>query len=483
MKKIVSLAALLVMGAGAYAYLMSGQTDDKAVAEQVPVSVGDVTQIIPAIGTLTALRTVRVGSQVSGTVKELYADYNTVVKKGQIIAELDASLLEVQVAVQEASIASLESDIAHQKVQLDDDQKNLTRAQTQFDKGLVSQQQLETAQLRVKTRASQISSAERQKIQTEARLNQAKLNVAYCTIRSPIDGVVVNRWVDKGQIVQASMNTPQFFTIATDLTTLKILAGVDEADISHIRPHMPVTFSVGSYKDEQFTGEVEAVRLNAQNQNNVVTYPVWITAPNADLRLRPSMTATMKIIVGTANRVVRVPNQALKFRATSTMYGWFGLPTPSAGSSPRAALPIPGARANEPAANDVVGEMTPMVDRDANTIDELFPPVPKRVTANQVWVYDERQPDEEQRLRAISVRTGLSDGEFSEVVSGELKPGMQVMTGVVPPVSALAKAQSTLFGGPQRGRGGMTQADPQGPTRLAPRGGGGGGRGGGRGGG
>jgi HlyD family secretion protein len=209
--------------------------------------------------------------------------------------------------------------------------KNLERTQAQSDKGLVSPQQLETAKLQVKTRQAAINSSEKQLVQAEAQLNQAKLNVSYCTIKAPIDGVIVDRRVDVGVTVQSSMTTPQFFTIATDLTTLKLSAGVDEADIGYIRRNMEVTFTVDSYPGVNFVGSVDAVRLNATTNQNVVTYPVWITVQNPDLLLRPSMTANLKIIVDRAANVMRVPNQALRFRPTIDIYTWLGMTPPAAG--------------------------------------------------------------------------------------------------------------------------------------------------------
>src|SRR4029453_2472101 len=330
-KLLIALVLLSLAGAGTYAYFKYQKTDDKAAVQQSPISTGDIIQQVQATGTLEALRTVQVGSQVSGTVSWLGADFNSIVKEGQVIAKLDPSLLQVQVDVQEANIQRQQGDIEQQKVQLENDQKNLERTQAQSDKGLVSPQQLETAKLQVKTRQANINSAEKQLVQAQAQLNQAKLNVSYCTIKAPIDGVIVDRRVDVGVTVQSSMTTPQFFTIATDLTTLKLSAGVDEADIGYIRRNMPVTFLVDSYPGVNFVGTVDAVRLNATTNQNVVTYPVWITVQNPDLRLRPSMTANLKIIVDRATNVMRVPNQALRFRPTTDIYTWLGMPPPAAG--------------------------------------------------------------------------------------------------------------------------------------------------------
>jgi HlyD family secretion protein len=316
-------------------------------------------------------------------------------------------------------------------------------------------------------------------VQTQALLDQARLNVSYCTIKSPIDGVVVNRFVDAGQSVQASMNTPNFFMIATDLSTMKVAAGVDEADIGRIRPGMPVTFTVEAFKGQKFFGTVEAVRLNAQISNSVVTYPVWINVPNADLRLRPSMTATLQIVTQAANNVVRIPNQALRFRPTADMYRWLGMSPPAAGQSAR----IAPAEFVSNEAPDI--ESSGSGGNEPTRIDDLFEPVPRRITPGQVWVYDEEAVEPERRLRQIPVRTGIGDDQFSEMISGDLKPGVTVLTGITAPASVLAKAAGGggIFSQPGRGRGGMTPGGPIAPPVLAnPRGGGGGRAGGGGGG-
>jgi HlyD family secretion protein len=480
MKKAIALLLVASLAGAAYWYTRATGPSDVPTLQRAAISAGDITQSIKATGQLTALRTVRVGSQVSGTVKTLYVDFNSVVKKDQVLAEIDPTLLNVQVAIQEANLARQQGDIEQQKVQLANDQRNLERTQAQFDKGLSNLRQVEDARLQVKLRTSQISSAEKQKVQTQALLDQARLNVSYCTIKSPIDGVVVSRFVDAGQSVQASQNAPLFFTIATDLSVMKVAAGVDEADIGRIRPRMPVTFTVDAFKGQKFFGTVEAVRLNAQISNSVVTYPVWINVPNDDLRLRPSMTATLEIVTDAATGVVRVPNLALRFRPTTEMYQWLKLPPPPAGEGRRVAR-------TEFAADDVRDiESAGTGEGDVTKIDELFSPVPKRITPGQVWVYDEEAVEPEKRLRQIPVRTGIGDEQFSEVLSGDVKLGMTVLTAITAPASVLAKAAGGggIFSQRGRGFGGMTPAGPIAPPTLAnPRGGGGGFGGGGGGGG
>ena len=267
MKKLLVLLVLLAgAAAAAYYYFDVGKPPDRGEVSRAAVSTGPIVQSVRAVGTLQPIRQVRIGSQVSGTVKALYVDFNTVVKAGQVIAEVDPAPFDMQVAVQKANIARQETDIGRQKVQLANAEVNQTRAQQSYDKGLLSLQQLETAALQVKTFASQILSAEKMLVQAQAQLTQAELNVSYCTIRSPINGVVTARFTDVGNALQASVNTPNLFMVAYDLTSLRLQAGVDEADIGRLRPGLPVNFTVDAYRGQPFHGTVEAVRINAQIQ-------------------------------------------------------------------------------------------------------------------------------------------------------------------------------------------------------------------------
>jgi HlyD family secretion protein len=305
MKKLVVILILLAAaGGGTFYYYKYGKTVEKPQVIQATVSRGDIVEVVNATGTLEPMRRVDVGSQVSGVVQELFVDYNSIVKQGQVLAKIDPSLLQVQVEIQEANIERQKMDIENQKIQLEDLKVKLQRSQALFDKQLVNQQQLDDASLAVKNREAQIGSAQKQMVQSEAQLSQAKLNVSYTTIISPIDGVVVERRVDRGQTVQASMNAPTFFSLATDLRTLRLSAGVDEADIGRVEVGQKVMFKVDAYGGQEFEGTVDTVRLNATNNNNVVTYPVWIKVPNPELKLRPAMTAQLRVIIQTATNVV-----------------------------------------------------------------------------------------------------------------------------------------------------------------------------------
>ena len=591
MKKIVGILVLLaVAGGGAYYYYRYGQPVEKPTVNQATVSKGDIVEVVNATGTLEPMRRVDVGSQVSGVVQEIFVDYNHIVKPGQVLAKIDPSLLQVQVEIQQANIERQRMDIENQKVQLEDLKIKLQRSQALFDKQLVNQQQLDDAGLAVKNREAQISSAQKQMVQSEAQLSQAKLNVSYTTIVSPIDGVVVERRVDRGQTVQASTNAPTFFVLAADLRTLRLSAGVDEADIGRVEVGQKVMFKVDAYGGQEFEGTVDTVRLNATNTNNVVTYPVWIRVPNPELKLRPSMTATLRVIIQTASNVVRVPNTALRFRPNNDIYTALGIEPPAAGrgrslaseaandtnggNSGRAQGAGPGQTGTTPPASggaaqpgggqgreraqpggggnrqpgaggqgrqggtgfgrqSGMGNLTPEqiaqfrekfgrggggsgrgggsggrggnnqggrganagtpanatappVELDAQKIDELFAPVQRAASRASVWVYNGTKTPPE--LKQINVSLGVTDGTFSELLSGDLQVDQQVVTGVVIPITRQNQPGQSIFGGPQRGgMGGMTPGDrnnpPGGMPPSNPRGGGGGGGGGGRGGG
>lgn len=442
MKKLSLLAFALIAAGAAYVALRPAPVAASPVIVSAPVTFGAVTETVRARGTLEPLRRVNVGSQVSGIVKDIYADFNSVVTEGQVLAEIDTSLLEVQAAIQEATIERQKSDIAAQDVGLEDLRRRLDRATRLYQAGLQSQEQQEEAALAVKSREMQIASAKKQLVQAEANLAAARLNITYATIRSPIDGVVVQRRVDRGQSIRASMTTPTFFMLVTPLQLLKLTAWVDEADIGRVRPGMTVHFKVGTYGDEFFTGTVEAVRLNASRSNDVVSYPVWIHVPNEDLRLRPSMTADVFIDVSETGEVVRIPNDALRFRPSAALVTMLGATAPD--DKPKRAIDLERDRVVDPTALRQIA-----VDAEAESIDELFSPLPKADSRATVWTWD----DASRRFNAIPVRVGVSDGTVSELLDGNLNVGDELVTGVVLPAGPDPRpGPNPLIGGP-RGRG------------------------------
>jgi len=564
MKKLIAAFVLLgLAGVGVWAYLTYGVVKVEPTIMEATISRGDITEAVTATGTLEALRTVQVGSQVSGTVSEMDADYNSIVKQGQVIARIDPTLLQVQVDIQQANIEKQQTDIESQKIQLLDARRTLARTQDLLAAKLTTQQALEQAQLAVDTKVAGIASSEKALIQTQKALDQAKLNVSYCTITSPIDGVVVQRQADVGQTVQASMTAPQFFQLAQDLTTLRLTGGVDESDIGKIRPGQVVTFTVQAYP-KTFRGVVDRVRLNATNSNNVVTYQVVANVDNQNLELRPSMTATLKIIIETAPNVVKIPNNALRFKPTKDMYEALGATPPQPGQRPgmnaqaadaNGQPPAPGApqmaqNASAPgaqpgqsaqpgqgqngqgqnrqnrnggrggfgsssgatpeqmaqlqqqygrpgggngggrgggrggrgknadaAANEVKGPLVPLTDRGKDKVDDLFAALDRPTNPGSLWTWD---PTTKQ-LKAISVRTGITDGTFTELIAGDVQPNVtKVLTGIIVPVSVKPGANPLMGNQPGRGAnpGGLTPGNQGGGGRGAGGGGGGGGRGG-----
>jgi HlyD family secretion protein len=347
MKKLIGFVILLAAaGGGWWYYIKFGQTPEKATVNYASITQGDIVEAVTSTGTLEPERRFDVGSQVSGVVQHIYVDYNDIVRKGQMLAKIDPSLLQTQVEIRKAAIARQESDIASQVVQLEDQRRQRDRVRSLFEKGLQNQQQLEASELSVKTREAQIESAKKSLFQATKDLEQAELNVTYTNIIAPDDGVVVERRVDVGQTVQASMTTPQFFVLAKPLVNLRLTAQVDEAEIGRIRPGMEVRFTVEAYGQKPFTGYVDAVRLNAAVANNVVTYPVWIRVPNPQLELRPSMTASLRIIISTADDVVRVPAAAVRFRPNADIYRGLGLDPPAPGQGGRLGGPNDETRNN-----------------------------------------------------------------------------------------------------------------------------------------
>jgi HlyD family secretion protein len=326
-KLIVVLVVLAALGSGAWAYYNSRTRPDPQITT-MPVTRGDIAETVQATGTLEAVTTVDVGTQVSGVVQDLYADFNDIVRKGQLIARLDPSILQTQIESQRANVIRAEADLERLRVQLADAKQKYDRAKAMFDKELVPRTELEAAELAVKSADAQIKSSEASLNQTRASLNQAQVNLGYTRITSPIDGIVISRNVDPGQTVASSMNAPTLYVIAADLSKMQVLANIDEAEIGRMRPGQHVTFRVDAYATEQFTGTVQQVRLQPTVVQNVVVYSTVISVPNPQLKLKPGMTANVVIEVARRNNVLRVPAAALRFRPTELMFTVLNQPMP-----------------------------------------------------------------------------------------------------------------------------------------------------------
>ena len=370
------------------------------------VTRGDVVETVEATGTLQAVTTVQVGTQVSGTIQSLSADFNSQVRKGQVIARLDPSLLQAQVDQAEATVARLLADVERARVTVEDAQVKLKRANELWKAQLIPATDLETAQATARQSEASLKSAEAQVTQARGSLNQNRVNLAHSIITAPVDGVVISRNVDVGQTVAASMSAPTLFVIAKDLTRMQVNASIDEADIGRIAPGQPVTFRVDAYPEDRFTGTVSQVRLDPVVAQNVVSYVTVIDVPNKAMKLKPGMTANVTVEIARAAGVLRVPNAALRFRPQGS------------GADPGA-----GADARQNAAA-------------------------VRARRPHVWT------EENGQLRPVVVQTGISDGTTTAITGGELSEDGSVVTGLASQTTtAVQPSTSPLlpFGG--RGRG------------------------------
>ena len=316
MKKLITIVVVLIaIGAGGAAYYARRGGPEPAVTTQ-QISRGDVVDQVGATGTLQAVTTVQVGTQVSGTIDELYADFNSIVKKGQVIARLDPSILQTQVDTAKANLVNAEANLERQKAAVEDAQTKLTRARELAARSLLPQADLDAAEATAKQAAAQMRSMESQIVQARAAVNKAQVDLGHTVITAPIDGIVISRNVDRGQTVASSMQAPTLFVIAADLTKMQVNANIDESDVGRMRPGQIVHFRVDAYPTEQFVGTVEQVRLNPTTVQNVVTYSTVIDVPNPELKLKPGMTANVNIEIARKANVLRVPNAALRFRPT-----------------------------------------------------------------------------------------------------------------------------------------------------------------------
>ena len=316
MKKrlVLIIIAISAVTASVAAYYRSSGGDEEPQFLTAVATRGDVVETVEATGTLEAVTTVQVGTQVSGIIKSLHADYNSRVKKGQVVAELEPSLFQTQVDQAQATVVRLQADVERARVEVEDTQVKLRRAQQLWEQQLIAQTDLETAQAAARQAEAALKAAQAQVAQSRASLSQAQVNIGHTVIRAPIDGVVISRDVDVGQTIAASMSAPTLFVIANDLAQMRVNARIDEADIGRVHAGQAVTFKVDAYPNHTFTGIVSQVRLQPVTEQNVVSYVTIIDVPNPDLKLKPGMTANVTVEIARADDVLRVPNAALRFR-------------------------------------------------------------------------------------------------------------------------------------------------------------------------
>ena len=306
-KKVWIAIGVVAMAVIAFFLLSGGKKKETVSFETAKVENTNIQTSITATGTIEPVTSVTVGTQVSGIVSHLYVDYNSVVKKGQVIAELDRTNLISELNTAKANLASAQSSANYEL-------SNYNRYKTLYEKGLVSADEYESAHLSYVKAKEQVNTS-RESVQ------KAQTNLGYATITSPIDGVILSKSVEEGQTVAASFNTPELFVIAQDLTDMRVIADIDEADIGGVKEGQRVTFTVDAFPDDTFEGAVTQVRQEATTESNVVTYEVVISAPNADLKLKPGLTANVTIFTLEKNNVLAVPSKALRFVPNEAFLG------------------------------------------------------------------------------------------------------------------------------------------------------------------
>ena len=299
------IAIVLVFACIIAIQLLMPKEKTQIVVNTTPVTAGEITTEVTATGTVQPVDQVEVGTQVSGLVQKIYVDYNSIVKKGELLAELDKTILKESVANSQAAYNSAKSQLTYQ-------QQNYDRQKNMYEAQVISKADFEAAEYQLQTAKASLT-------QSETALRQAENNLGYTYIYSPIDGVILTKEVEEGQTVAASMSTPTLFTIAKDITKMQVEANVDEADIGNVAEGQRVSFSVDAYPELEFSGKVKQVRLGATTTSNVVTYTVIVDAENPDQKLKPGLTATITIFTKELKDIITVPAQALAFTPDATL--------------------------------------------------------------------------------------------------------------------------------------------------------------------
>ena len=384
-KKIIIGGIILIAVAAAFFLLKNKNGEVKFRTEKV--TRGDIEMAVTATGTVNPVTTVLVGTQVSGTIKEIHVDFNSLVKKGQLIARIDPALLEAQVNQARANVLSAKANLDKAGAMLVDAKRTMERNKELFSKNLIARSDLDTAETNCETAQASVSAAKAQVAQTEAALSVSETNLHYTKIISPVDGIVVSRNVDVGQTVAASFQTPTLFSIAQDLTKMQIDTSVDEADIGKMQTGQEVDVTVDAYPDITFKGKVWQIRNAPITVQNVVTYDVVIQMNNPDLKLKPGMTANVSIVVDRKKDVLKIPNAALRFKLS--------------------------------------GKSVTATDKRTEK------------KGPGVWILEKNNP------KRIPVSLGISDGSYTELVSGDIREGQELI------VESLSKENASQSSGPR----------------------------------
>jgi HlyD family secretion protein len=425
-KIIIGVVILIVIVGIVLGFTVFKRNNNNSVKyKKEAVDRGDIEALVITTGSLNPVTIVEVGSQVSGRISRLYADFNSEVKKGQVIAELDQSLFLTRVQQNKANYESAKASLEKAKVTLENMKRKYDRAQDLFKKDLISFEENENAETQYYTATADVQSSEARLEQAKSQLDSSNVDLAYTVIASPIDGIVISRDVNVGQTVAASFQAPVLFKIANDLSKMQVECSVDEADIGKIKEGQKVKFTVDAFPNDAFTGKVTQVRYSPEVIQNVVTYTTIVEVDNPEMKLRPGMTATVSVVTGEAKNALRVQNAALRFNPKLSaeemrkiyeemrqeMMARRGGAAPSGRSNAGRSSQGQEGR-SPPARNHSSGEMGP-------------PGQDSRMTqSSRVWIEDDKG-----KLRPIFIKTGVTDNTYTEIIWGNLEEGQLVITG------------------------------------------------------
>ncbi len=438
-RKIITYVVLVaILAGGVFAYYRYGR--DKSAGEPkfktAQVERGRLSSKVTATGTLSARVTVLVGSQISGRIAELFVDYNSKVKKGDILAKIDPRLLNATLQKARAQVAQAAAAVTKAKANHDQANKAFERAKNLKAQGLMGQADYDLAETAVSSTKADIAVAQAQLSSAAATASEAEVNLSFTVIKSPIDGIVLSRAIDVGQTVAASLQSPTLFTIAQDLRSIQVDTFVAEADVGKLASGMEATFSVDAYPGTRFKGKIREVRNAAQTVQNVVTYDAVLDVPNEELKLKPGMTANVTFVWAEKDNVLKVPNAALRFRPPPEALGAAGSPSGSASGRRR----WPGAAGSGSASGWGGGGGGGSGEGEANR--------------KTLWVLRDGKP------HPVRVETGITDGTFTEILPGHLKDDDEVITEYVAP------AESGATSAPKPNTPGMGGGGGGGPRRM-----------------
>lgn len=458
-KKVIWIIIALAVVTGAILGLtvLRNGKDGKVEYRTEPVSRGDIEALVVTSGTLNPIETVDIGAQVSGKIVELYADYNSIVTKGQVVAELDQEPLKLKIEQNEANYKSRVAALERSKVQLQTAEKAYERAKSLFAKDLISIEEMDSAEANYLNAKSDLTSSEASLAQAKSALDLSKVDLGYAVIKSPVDGVVITRKVNVGQTLQSSMTAPVLFQVATDLTKMKVECSVDESDIGKVKEGQKVRFSVEAYPNDNFNGVVQQVRFSPETVQNVVTYTTIVNVENPEKKLLPGMTATVSIIVGEAKNVLRVPNGALRFTPNLSPEELEKLMTEMRDklmAQRQAQGGQPGSPADVTASGGARGQGgAAMFQRQGGAAAGGEGQAGRtRQQMPRVWLMGENG-----KLTPVMVRTGVSDTSYTEIVraiGAELKEGDITVIGTLTATSSSSNRgmnQMMFMGGPPGG--------------------------------